>query len=95
MKTAAELIAQIFKCGADEREADEQKFAAYRDPVVVETMPEWLRASHEAAGNTGRYPGNGAVRYVADRDDVAVDEWTRILRDATCADFANYGVSPD
>ena len=30
--------------------------------MVVEFMPEHLRASHEAAGNSGSYPGNGAVR---------------------------------
>ena len=32
------------------------------ETVVVEFMPEHLRASHEAAGNSGSYPGNGAVR---------------------------------
>ena len=32
------------------------------DAVVVEWMPEYLRASHEAAGNSGRYPANGALR---------------------------------
>ena len=30
--------------------------------MVVEFMPEHLRASHEAAGNSGNYPHNGAVR---------------------------------
>lgn len=29
---------------------------------VVEWVPEFLRASHEAAGNSGVYPYNGAVR---------------------------------
>lgn len=32
------------------------------ETVLVEWMPEYLRASHEAAGNSGRYPGNGAQR---------------------------------
>ena len=32
-------------------------------PVVVETMPEYLRESHRAAGNWGRYPANGAERH--------------------------------
>ena len=32
------------------------------DLMTVETMPEHLRASHEAAGNRGTYPHNGAVR---------------------------------
>lgn len=33
------------------------------DTVIVEYMPEWLRASHEAAGNAGSYPANGAERF--------------------------------
>lgn len=32
------------------------------DLVIVEWMPEHLRASHEAAGNWGEYPYNGAQR---------------------------------
>ena len=32
------------------------------DLVTVEWMPEYLRASHVAAGNNGAYPHNGAVR---------------------------------
>lgn len=32
------------------------------DTVVIEWMPEHLRASHEAAGNRGVYPHNGALR---------------------------------
>lgn len=32
------------------------------DTVVVEWMPEHLRASHAAAGNAGQYPMNGARR---------------------------------
>ena len=30
--------------------------------ATVEFMPEHLRASHEAAGNRGSYPCNGALR---------------------------------
>ena len=30
--------------------------------VTIEYMPQWLVASHEAAGNWGRYPDNGSVR---------------------------------
>jgi len=29
---------------------------------TVEYMPEWLQSSHEAAGNSGSYPANGARR---------------------------------
>ncbi len=32
------------------------------DLVTIEWMPEHLRASHEAAGNWGSYPANGAKR---------------------------------
>lgn len=32
------------------------------DLSVIEWMPEHLRESHEAAGNSGVYPLNGAVR---------------------------------
>lgn len=32
------------------------------DSRTVEYMPEWLRSSHEAAGNSGSYPANGAQR---------------------------------
>ena len=39
------------------------------DYVIMETMPEWLRASHRAAGNWGTYPHNGAQRAIMLRDD--------------------------
>jgi hypothetical protein len=35
--------------------------------VLVEYMPEQYRASHEAAGNSGVYPHNGAVRIRCER----------------------------
>jgi len=54
--------------------------------VVVETMPRHLRASHEAAGNRGRWPHNGARREVLPlaeaREVVHFDpEWSEILED--------------
>ena len=54
------------------------------DTVMVEWMPEWLRSSHAATGNSGIYPFNGAIRFrayrscaqmIADYDPV----WTDIL----------------
>lgn len=36
--------------------------------VVVEWMPEHLRASHRAAGNSGSYPHNGAARLAIQYD---------------------------
>lgn len=52
------------------------------DLVTIEWMPEHLRASHEAAGNSGTYPENGAVRLCvarscADRLLEQDAEWTR------------------
>jgi hypothetical protein len=64
------------------------------DLVVVETIPESLRASHAAAGNSGVWPGNGAERVVMDRADaedlVEHDpEWSEILESEDPADYAN------
>lgn len=51
------------------------------DTAVVEWMPEWIRASHTAAGNHGTYPHNGALRLrcersCADRLIESDPEWT-------------------
>lgn len=32
------------------------------DLILIEVMPRYLRAAHQAAGNPGRYPHNGAQR---------------------------------
>lgn len=37
------------------------------ETVIVEFMPEHLRASHQAAGNRGMYPANGARRIRVER----------------------------
>ncbi len=62
------------------------------DLVGVEWMPRWLRASHEAAGNSGSYPANGAHRYAVSRDLAAemVDdspEWAAILDSADPSEY--------
>lgn len=41
------------------------------DTVIVEYMPEHLRASHEVAGNRGEYPYNGATRLRVSRECAA------------------------
>lgn len=41
--------------------------------VVVEYMPEYLRASHEAANNRGEYPHNGAIRRTMLRSDADIE----------------------
>lgn len=67
------------------------------EPVLVETMPAHLRASHQAAGNPGVWPDNGAERVVMARQDAEAlveddDGWTEILRPATEADADEHGV---
>ena len=47
-------------------------------------MPEYLRASHLAAGNSGRYPMNGAertrcARGIAEELVAGDPEWTKII----------------
>ncbi len=65
--------------------------------VLVEVMPGHLRASHEAAGNIGRYPANGARRYLVSRDlaESLADEWTEIVRDARKSDVGDYAMDID
>lgn len=63
-----------------------------RDLVVLETMPEWCRGVHRAAGNWGQYPHNGAERRVATRKEAEEivgadkDEYDHIVRTATAGD---------
>ena len=60
--------------------------------VVVEWMPFYLRASHEAAMNRGVYPHNGAERLVVHEDcaDFLVEEdgdWTEIIEEANPEEY--------
>lgn len=55
------------------------------ETVRVEWMPEHLRASHEAAGNRGSYPHNGASRIrvnveCAERMIKTDGEWCEVVR---------------
>lgn len=52
--------------------------------VEIEWMPKYLRASHEAAGNRGCYPYNGAMRLRVTEScaDLLVEtdgEWTQVI----------------
>lgn len=55
--------------------ADNDAACAWHGPrsqtVVVEWMPREHRESHEAAGNAGTYPHNGAVRLRCERSCAA------------------------
>lgn len=62
--------------------------------ILVEVMPAHLRASHEAAGNPGSYPDNGAERMILTEDDAraaARGPGTRIVRRCRRGDRENYG----
>lgn len=55
------------------------------ETVVVEYMPEHLRASHLAAGDRGQWPQNGAVRIRVERSCaetmIGLDpDWVAIVR---------------
>lgn len=58
---------------------------------LYEVMPAHLVASHEAAGNWGCYPCNGAMRLLLPCDDVsdAIGTW---VREATPADVIDYPI---
>jgi hypothetical protein len=67
------------------------------DAVIVETMPAHLRESHRRAGNWGRYPLNGAKRWIMSRADAEAllgnePEYGHILRDAVPADADRYEI---
>jgi hypothetical protein len=54
------------------------------ETVVIEWMPPYLRASHQAAGNRGDYPANGAERlrvHAACADLIMGDDgdWTSVV----------------
>lgn len=66
------------------------------DLVVIDWMPEHLRASHAAAGNEGVYPHNGALRLrvapdcaVSLREDAVADEENVITAAALDAENAD------
>ena len=52
--------------------------------ALIEYMPAHLRASHEAARNSGTYPHNGAVRCYVPADLVAEIDvtWTAVVADS-------------
>jgi hypothetical protein len=73
------------RCQCGEWSGDACSWIGHRsDMVRVEVMPEQHRASHEAAGNRGIYPHNGAYRLNVSRECadliVATDgEWCSIV----------------
>jgi hypothetical protein len=69
----------ICECG----EYTGEKCSLTSDGTVAKYMPEHLRASHAAVGNSGAWPHNGSIRLrinadCADWDD-SVNGWLRIV----------------
>jgi hypothetical protein len=53
----------FMQCECGTAQGDSCGYTLQRSEMVcVEWIPEWLRGSHEAAGGSGRYPHNGALR---------------------------------
>ena len=64
------------------------------DMVVVEYMPECVRASHIAARNSGAWPHNGSVRVAVERECAARvvesdDPWAHVVSRANPADYVS------
>ena len=57
---------------------------------LIEYMPAYLRASHEAAGNRGIYPHNGAERVIVSGpvDPTGLSDWARIVREGDAEMFS-------
>lgn len=55
------------------------------ETVEVEWMPEYLRASHGAGGNSGSWPHNGAEHLTlqASCAESLADEWTTVIEGTT------------
>ena len=58
---------------------------------LIEYMPAYLRASHEAAGNRGVYPHNGAERVIVSGpvDPTELSDWARIVREGDAEIFTH------
>lgn len=91
---ACDWIARRLGLATSTDEAGVHFARQWADKVVIETMPDHLRASHRDAGNWGSYPHNGATREVVGRDEAAEtvaddeDGYARIVRDATAGELA-------
>lgn len=63
VQEAVAMAAGFLRCQCGEvTQVKCTRFRKRGEMMVVEWMPYHLRASHEAAGNRGEYPGNGALR---------------------------------
>lgn len=68
----------------------------YSGYVLVERMPDHLRASHRAARNWGDYPHNGAERVLMSADNAEYteeDEYDHVVRDYSVGDEDKYTIA--
>ncbi len=85
MTTIPETSSKTVQCQCGEWSGEQCQWSGDRsETVVVEVMPEYLRASHTAAGNRGSYPANGSVRLRVERScaDTMIEsdgEWVEIV----------------
>ena len=70
---AGALARGLLRCQCGEVTGTQcEQFRKRHEMLVVEWMPYEHRASHEAAGNRGEYPGNGALRLLCAADCAAL-----------------------
>lgn len=87
----------ICSCGCGEWMGDACPWKGPKsETVVVEYMPECFRASHQAAGNSGSYPHNGAIlvrvaKSCAKEIVEAEPEWASIVPPFPIPVRRNYG----
>lgn len=78
-------MSKQIECGCGEWTGEKCAWSGPKsETVVVEYMPEFIRASHKAAGNSGSYPHNGAVRVrveksCADLITESEPEWASVV----------------
>ena len=94
------MTTTTYRCGCGEWAGGQCGHTApLSDLVVVEFMPDDEKSSHMAAGNSGCWPHNGAVRVAVTRKHAEWivgeegPEWASIVADANPADYLLAGLS--
>jgi|GEM_PF-1500036 len=91
------------ECGTADGDRHDYDLDASEDVVILEWMPPQYREAHSAAGNSGVYPHNGAIRLVTLREcaetivaDEGDERWARIVApaDATRYRYTVFNADP-
>lgn len=73
LEEARARAAGLIRCQCGEVTGTQcERFCRRSEMLVIEWMPYQHRASHEAAGNRGEYPANGALRLLCAADCAAL-----------------------